>query len=183
MSNLPVVQTVGRLHTSSSDDMKHNGPFKIREITEQKEAFLDLLLIADPSAEMIEHYLVDGHLFAMQAEGTTVCTAVVVLDGDTAEIKNLATHPQHLRKGYATAMMNFITAHYKETPNIIVGTGGTGIPGKEFFQLEFYRKCGFVESQIIKNYFVDNYPEPIFEDNGEQCVDMIYLKYAPHENG
>ncbi|KAB4178741.1 N-acetyltransferase, partial [Bacteroides uniformis] len=30
----------------------------------------------------------------------------------------------------------------------------------------------------IKNFFVDNYPEPIFEDNGEQCIDMIYLRYA-----
>ena len=148
------------------------------EIKENKEDYLNLLLIADPSVDMIQHYLGRGHLYIMQLEEIPVCVTVVVSDKETAEIKNLATHPDYLRRGYASRMMSFIVEHYRETPNIIVGTGSTGIPGKEFYQLDFYRKCGFVESHIIKNFFVDNYPEPIFEDNGEQCIDMIYLRYA-----
>lgn len=160
--------------------MKHQEYISVYEIKRNKEDYLDLLLIADPSVEMIRHYLDKGHLYVLQIEKTTLCAAVVLSDKDTAEIKNLVTNPHHLRKGYASQMINFITIHYKDTPNIIVGTGGTGIPGKEFYQLEFYRKCGFIESHIIKNFFIDNYPEPIFEDNGEQCIDMIYLKYSPH---
>ena len=158
--------------------MKHQANISIREIKENKEDYLNLLLIADPSVDMIQHYLGRGHLYIMQLEEIPVCVTVEVSDKETAEIKNLATHPDYLRRGYASRMMSFIVEHYRETPNIIVGTGSTGITGKEFYQLDFYRKCGFVESHIIKNFFVDNYPEPIFEDNGEQCIDMIYLRYA-----
>ena len=114
----------------------------------------------------------------MQLEEIPVCVTVVVSDKETAEIKNLATHPDYLRRGYASRMMSFIVEHNREIPNIIVDTGSTGVPGKVLFKLEFCLKSGFVESHIIKNFFVDNYPEPIFEDNGEQCIDMIYLRYA-----
>lgn len=166
------------LFTYSPVSMDRQDDISIREIKENKEDYLNLLLIADPSVDMIRNYLDKGHLYIMQSEGMPVCVTVVVSDKKTAEIKNLATHPDYLRRGYASRMMSFVIEHYKEIPDIIVGTGSTGIPEKEFYQLDFYRKCGFVESHIIKNFFVDNYPEPIFEDNGEQCIDMIYLKYA-----
>ena len=39
----------------------------------------------------------------------------------------------------------------------------------------FYAQLGFAYSHTVKNFFVDNYPEPIFED-GIQCIDMRYLK-------
>ncbi|MFR8836345.1 GNAT family N-acetyltransferase [Bacteroides nordii] len=161
--------------------MKYPQDMVIEEITENKEAFIELLLIADPSVDMINKYLSKGHLFTMQVKKEIVCAAVVVSDGSTAEIKNLVTHPDHLRKGYASRMISFIFNYFKEIPEIIVGTGSTGIPEREFYQLAFYRKCGFVDSHIIRNFFVDNYPEPIFEDNSEQCIDMIYLKYLPNE--
>ena len=158
--------------------MEQQAGTNICEIKEKKEDYLNLLLIADPSVDMIRHYLDRGDLYVMQLEETPVCVTVVVSDKETAEIKNLATHPDYLRRGYASRMIDFIIEHYREIPNITVGTGSTGIPGKEFYQLAFYRKCGFVESHIIKNFFIDKYPEPIYEDNGEQCIDMIYLRYA-----
>lgn len=159
--------------------MKYPQDIVIEEITENKEAFIELLLIADPSVDMITKYLSKGHLFTMQVKKEVVCAVVVVSDGVTAEIKNLVTHPDHLRKGYASHMISFIINYFQGTPEIIVGTGSTGIPEREFYQLAFYRKCGFVNSHIIRNFFVDNYPKPIFEDNGEQCIDMVYLKYLP----
>ena len=39
----------------------------------------------------------------------------------------------------------------------------------------FYEQCGFTVSHRIKNFFTDNYDHLIYED-GEQLVDMIYLK-------
>ena len=39
----------------------------------------------------------------------------------------------------------------------------------------FYEKCGFVNSHIVANFFVDHYQEPIYED-GVRLVDMVYLK-------
>jgi len=38
-----------------------------------------------------------------------------------------------------------------------------------------YKKEGFEVFGVRKNYFVDNYPEPIYE-NGTQLKDMIMLK-------
>ena len=78
--------------------MKHQANISIREIKENKEDYLNLLLIADPSVDMIQHYLGRGHLYIMQLEEIPVCVTVVVSDKETAEIKNLATHPDYLRR-------------------------------------------------------------------------------------
>ena len=51
-------------------------------------------------------------------------------------------------------------------------TLGTGDNEKT---LNFYKKRGFVKTHTIKNFFIDNYSHPIFE-NGKQLVDMICLK-------
>ena len=50
-----------------------------------------------------------------------------------------------------------------------IGTGNSSIG-----QLALYEKCGFQIIGIIENFFIDNYPEPIFE-NGIQCRDMVRL--------
>lgn len=44
--------------------MKYPQDIVIEEITENKEAFIELLLIADPSVDMITKYLSKGHLFS-----------------------------------------------------------------------------------------------------------------------
>lgn len=41
--------------------------------------------------------------------------------------------------------------------------------------LHFYERCGFVKSHIAKDFFVENYDHPIYE-NGQQLIDMVYLK-------
>ena len=41
-------------------------------------------------------------------------------------------------------------------------------------QFALYQKMGFEIQEIWKNYFVNNYPEAIFE-HGIQCKDMIRL--------
>ena len=96
--------------------MKYPQDIVIEEITENKEAFIELLLIADPSVDMITKYLSKGHLFTMQVKKEVVCAVVVVSDGVTAEIKNLVTHPDHLRKGYASHMISFIINYFQGTP-------------------------------------------------------------------
>ena len=49
---------------------------------------------------------------------------------------------------------------------MIVGTTKNNIP--------FYVKCGFDKYyKIVKNFFVDNYKEPIWDGN-LQCIDMYY---------
>lgn len=41
--------------------------------------------------------------------------------------------------------------------------------------LSFYESCGFEKSHQVKNFFTDNYDQPIFEGD-IQLVDMVYLK-------
>ena len=39
----------------------------------------------------------------------------------------------------------------------------------------FYARFGFEPSHTVVGFFIDNYPEPIYE-NGERCTDMLYFK-------
>lgn len=86
------------------------------------------------------------------------------------EIKNLAVKPEYQRKGYGKVMIDFIIKNYKEKYSILqVGTGDSTLT------IPFYEQCGFIRSHYIKNFFIDNYEQPIYED-GIQLIDMIYLQ-------
>ena len=142
---------------------------EIREIRENKTAFMDLLLIGDEDEAMINRYLEPSTLFVLyDSENPVSLCAVIKIDSKTIEIKNLATYPQYQNKGYASALLDFVYDKYKNKA-LILGTG------ENEKTLRFYRKRGFVEFDIIKNFFTENYSNPIFE-NGRQLVDLIYLK-------
>lgn len=99
----------------------------------------------------------------------SVCV-VVPIDQDTCELKNIATNPADQGRGYASALIKYISDFYKNNfRTMLVGTGETPTI------LSFYENCGFVKSHKVKNFFTDNYDHPMFED-GVQLVDMIYLK-------
>lgn len=42
-------------------------------------------------------------------------------------------------------------------------------------QLNFYQKMGYELFRVIKDFFITNYPEPVFE-NGKQLKDMLMLR-------
>ena len=144
---------------------------EIREIRENKTAFMDLLLIGDEDEAMINRYLEPSTLFVLyDSEKPVSLCAVIKIDSDTIEIKNLATYPKYQNKGYASALLDFVYDKYKnECKSLILGTG------ENEKTLRFYKKRGFVEFDRVKNFFIDNYSHPIFED-GKQLKDMIYLK-------
>ena len=144
---------------------------EIREIRENKTAFMALLLIGDEDEAMINRYLEPSTLFVVYDSGSpaSLC-AVMKIDSDTIEIKNLATYPKYQNKGYASALMDFVCNKYrKEFQYLILGTG------ENSKTLTFYKKRGFIEYKRIKNFFTENYSHPIYE-NGVQLTDMIYLK-------
>ncbi len=144
---------------------------EIREINSGKADFMEILLIGDEDEAMVNKYLELSMLFALYDNSilTSIC-AVMEIDSQTVEIKNLATYPQYRNQGYASALLNFVFDRYKENyKTVILGTG------ENEKTLRFYKKRGFVEFDRVKNFFVDNYDRPIFED-GKQLKDMIYLK-------
>lgn len=144
---------------------------QIKEITTNKKDYMDILLIGDEDKAMINKYLESSKLFALYDNDilTSIC-AVMEIDKVTVEIKNLATYTQYQNKGYASALINFVCNKYKTNfKYLILGTGENNNT------LKFYKKQGFQETHRLKNFFIDNYPHPIFE-NEKQLVDMIYLK-------
>ncbi|MCC0681262.1 GNAT family N-acetyltransferase [Clostridioides sp. ES-S-0005-03] len=143
---------------------------EIKTIDENKKGHIELLLLADPYEVMIDKYLDKGIMYALYDNDELTCIAVVIeISKETCELKNIATYEHFQNRGYASKMINHILDVYSEQySSMVVGTAESGIP--------FYEKFGFVYSHKIKNFFIDNYPEPIFEGES-QCVDMLYLEY------
>ena len=143
---------------------------EIKKITENKNDFMDLLLLADEQENMIKKYLYRGDLFALYDNGLKTVSVVTKEDTETYEIKNLATYEKSQGKGYGTRMLKYIIEEYKnKCRKLLLGTGDNSKI------LSFYKKFGFVYSHTVKNFFVDNYDHEMFED-GKQLVDMIYLQ-------
>jgi GNAT superfamily N-acetyltransferase len=136
----------------------------------EKTKYMDLLLIADEQVDMIEKYLYRGEMFALYDDDLKALCVVTQEQPGIYEIKNIVTVPKYQRKGYGQKLISFIVNYYKESGSeLYVGTGDSPMT------LNFYEKCGFKKSHIVKNFFIDNYDHPMFED-GKQLVDMIYLK-------
>jgi GNAT superfamily N-acetyltransferase len=142
----------------------------ILKITENKNRYLDLLLLADEQESMIDRYLLEGDLWALYDNDLKSVCVVAAIDSEKCELKNIATYKKYQGQGYGKALINFIIDFYKKVfKEMHVGTVET--PSN----LRFYEYCGFVRSHVIKNFFTDHYDHPIFEE-GIQLVDMIYLK-------
>ena len=113
----------------------------------------------------------EGELHSLTLHGELAAEAVVLpLSPTLCELKNLAVREDLQGKGLGSALVNHLAALYQgRFQEMQVGTSDNGVP--------FYRRLGFLPSHVVANFFVDNYPEPIF-DGGQQCVDMVYLKRA-----
>ena len=143
---------------------------KIEKIILNKKQFLDLLLLADAQENMIDKYLPSGDLFALYDDDLKSVCVVVPINSETCELKNIATYEKYQGKGYGRALINFISDFYKNNyKTMLVGTGETPTI------LSFYESCGFEKSHRVKNFFTDNYDQPMF-DGDILLVDMIYLK-------
>lgn len=143
----------------------------IVQITEKKKQYLDLLLLADEQEEMIDRYLERGDMFVLQDEHkNAIAVAVVTVEGDNVvELKNLAVLKEEQGKGYGKRMIEYVCKFYSEKYRMLfVGTGDVDVT------VGFYKHCGFTYSHRVKNFFIENYDHPIYED-GVQLKDMVYL--------
>ena len=133
-----------------------------------KEQYMELLLEADPDKEIIEKYLQNGELFVLSYNEDVICVAVVTkVDDNTCELKNIATAEKYRGQGYGKKLIKYLFDNYRQKyDKMIVGTSENNIP--------FYVKAGFDKYyKTIKNFFVDNYHEEIW-DGDLQCIDMYY---------
>lgn len=143
---------------------------EIKEITQNKKAYLSLLLLADEQESMIDKYLTKGQMYVLFEKDIPVAECVVLAHDNELEIMNLATDPHFQKQGYAKKLVSFIEDKYRATYSTLIG--GTG---ESPLTLPFYQKPGFEIFDRKKDFFTNNYDHPIFED-GHQLVDMIMLK-------
>lgn len=142
----------------------------IVKIEENKKKYIDLLILADEQESMIDRYLEEGTMYALDDNGVKAVCVVTDEGNGVLEIKNIATVPEYQHRGYGKKLIDFLVSEYKGVYSILqVGTGESPLT------VPFYEKCGFEKSHTVKNFFTDNYDHPIFEC-GKQLVDMIYFK-------
>ncbi len=142
---------------------------EIYEETGDRWVHRELLLLADPDEGMVNRYLAQGFQLVARVDGQIAGEVVMVPAENGWELKNLAVLPAFQKAGVGRALVEAAVARVPEGV-VWVGTGNSSL-----WVLRFYERCGFRRSHVLKNFFVENYPQPIFED-GVPCTDMIYLR-------
>jgi len=134
-----------------------------------------LLLLADETKEAIDEYIYDSKLFYAYTELNPTPIGIIALyqvSSSVLEIKNIAIDNQEQNKGYGKQLIDFSIQYATENlyKELIVGTGDTSTQS-----MNFYLKNGFQPYNIRPNFFLENYPFPIYE-NGKQMQHMILFK-------
>lgn len=143
------------------------------KLDNMNNAPMDLLLLADPSEDMVRKYLIIGVCFIAKINNKTIGVLIYKDCGPfRVEIMNIAVKEEYQGQGIGRKLINYAVDEIKKTnvKTIEIGTGNSSI-----FQLLLYQKCGFRISSIDKDFFRKNYNEKIFE-NGIECRDMIRLE-------
>jgi len=136
----------------------------------------DLLLLADETAEAIEKYIHESDVYMVCKVGRSQPVAVFALykvDDVEVEIKNIAVAEALQGQSIGSYLVGEIKgiARAQNFRRIIVGTTDQGLR-----EIRFYERNGFKRYGIRKDFFVENYPEPIYE-NGTRLRDMVMLAF------
>ncbi|MBM1151525.1 GNAT family N-acetyltransferase [Enterococcus durans] len=134
----------------------------------------ELLLDADPDKEKIQMYVDMGSGFVWQVADEIKGVIVYDTRKTEYEIMNVAVAPSEQGRGIGRQLLLHAIKHLREGKNaqnkIIIRTGSVSSAA-----LHLYKKVGFVEVSRDIDYFVKNYPEPIYE-NGELLRDQVTLE-------
>lgn len=142
-------------------------------LEKDKQIPYDLLLLADETTEAINKYINLSDIYVLKREDGIIALYVLqTISSDTIEIKNIAVDKAFQGQGIGRSLLEDAVDRAKRTgfKRIIIGTADAAVK-----QLYFYQKAGFEIYDIKHRFFLDNYPEPIYE-NGLQLKHMLLLK-------
>jgi ribosomal protein S18 acetylase RimI-like enzyme len=148
------------------------GNIIIRRLEESEEIPYHLLLLADPSKRVIDGYLGKSEIYVGISDyGIVGIYVLQKLEQEAVEIKNIAVAVQYQGKGVGKLLLKNAADRAKMLgfKTLYIGTANSSIG-----QLYLYQKLGFEISGIKKDFFINHYDEPIFE-NGIQCKHMVVL--------
>jgi ribosomal protein S18 acetylase RimI-like enzyme len=143
-----------------------------------RDAYWDLLLLADESETAVRSYYQQGDLYVLETvaagDGSPLGIVLTIPEEDgTVEMKAVAVTPDRHNQGVGKRLLAAVLADLRErsVPRVIVGTGNSGIG-----QLAFYQKAGFRLSRIERDFFSAErgYPDGM-EENGIPLRDMVWM--------
>ncbi|MBA3925736.1 GNAT family N-acetyltransferase [Listeria rustica] len=146
---------------------------KIKKWTECDIIPYELLLLADPDKSAIDRYFFQSDVFLLIADDQTCGVICIQNEGDCSEIVNIAVLPNYQGRQYGKELLEHAITNTKKLYNhtLIVKTANSSMQA-----LAFYQKAGFRMIEIIPDYFLKHYSEPIFE-NGILAQDQIVMLY------
>jgi ribosomal protein S18 acetylase RimI-like enzyme len=133
----------------------------------------DLLLLSDPSEEVIAEYIDASVQFAAHLDGRIVGALLLLKTRPgTMEIMNVSVYEEYQNKGVGRQLINKAIqfARGSGIKTLEIGTGNPGV-----IQMLLYQKCGFRIIGVEPDYFRKNHAQRIFE-NGIECRDMIRMR-------
>ena len=145
---------------------------EIRKLNKDEQPPMDLLLLADPSRELVQAYTKRGRCYIVVVDSNVIGVYVLLpTRPGTIELVNIAVDENWQGKGVGKRLVNHAVKKAKQLgfKTIEVGTGNSGIG-----QLTLYQKCGFRMIGIDRDFFIRHYDEEIYE-NGIKVVDMVRL--------
>ena len=148
------------------------------KLEKDKQLPYDLLLLADPSKDLIDEYLKSSNIYVARHNDEILGIVVLFpLTRETVEIKNVAVKKEFQGQGLGSFLIENAVqvALLNRQKSVCIGTANSSIG-----QLYLYQKLGFEITDIRRNFFIDNYAEPIYE-NGIQAKHMLILKRQLNE--
>ncbi len=144
-----------------------------RKRTGEDDIPYDLLLLADPSREMVDDYIGRGDCYLAYADGELVGEFVLVATHPrTLEIVNVAVRESRQGQGIGKALVRkaIEIARAAGAAALEIGTANSSLG-----QLGLYQRCGFRIVGVDADFFVRHYREPIYE-NGLRATDRVRLR-------
>jgi len=146
---------------------------RIEELKDVNVIPMDLLMLADPSEEMIRDYLPYSVGFAAYEADTMVGALLMMRTRPrTMEILNISVLETHQNKGIGRQLIARAVdkARLLRARVLEIYTGNPGA-----VQMLLYQKCGFRIVGVDLDYCRIHYNETLM-DNGIECRDMIRMK-------
>ena len=128
-----------------------------------------LLLLGDENQQLIDAYLPRSQAYRLTVRDQIVGICLLQVNEQTGEIMNIAVEPAYQGQGLGKALLRHVieAARQQELERLIIKTGNSGIG-----QIALYQQQGFELIGVNYNYFLQVYPNPIWE-NGIQCKHQL----------
>ena len=148
----------------------------IRELKRGESLPWTLLLNADPDRAIVEAYMSKSRVFVAE-NGEQAILGVLVLmplsENHHYEIMNVSVDPAHFRQGIGRALMTdaLTTIQSRDAQAVIwIRTGDLTVDA-----IGLYESVGFETVDVIKDYFMTHYAEPIYE-SGELLRNQVVMR-------